>query len=175
MEYVGGLRARLIHDSIFRMVSSAITELGWLDANRDHSPIALRYQQIGNDEDVVPNIICVTAEDVTEDPIELGSDLCDNYWNYYIDIYAENDVLGLHLATDLKDILKGRFTQSVSVGGPSVHVYDYSTPSATPIPLFYVQLEEVQINKSRFYQRPFQQFWWVVSFRVVDTYDTESG
>lgn len=174
MAYAGGLRARLIHDNIFRLVKDGLGDLGWLDNNRDHKPFALHYQQVDNDEKVEPNIVCVTVEDVTEDLIEMGSDLSDHYWNYYIDLYVENDVIGLHVGTDIKDILKGRLNQSVDVVGPNVTVYDLSLSSATPVPIFHVEIQDVDINKSRFFHRAFQKYTWVISFRVVDCYDTES-
>lgn len=173
MTYVGGLRARLVHDNVYNLVNDALEELGWLDADRQHMPITVLAKQVDHDEQVRPNIVCVTVEDVDEAPVELGSQLTEHLWFYYIDIYAEDEVLGLHLATDIKDILNGRMSQTVTRGGPDIEIYDLTQSAATPIVAFDVSIETVQMNRARFFDKPYQKHWYAVSFHVHDFYGSE--
>lgn len=171
--YIGGLRARLIHDNIYFVVRDGLEELGWLDSGRHHKPVDIRSGQVSIDEVVEPNIVCVTVEDVTEEEAEMGSMLAENIWSYYVDVYGESESLSLELATDIKDILQGRFTTTVSRGGPNVEIYDLTQDSATPIVVCNVDIEGLDVNKSRYFEKPYQRHWRVVSFVVSDTYNTE--
>jgi hypothetical protein len=170
-QYVGGQRARLIHANIFNMVKQNLADQGWLDPDRDHAPIQVVPDQIPEDQEVKPNVIAVSVEDIHEQQAEMGSDLSTKSWNYYIDVYAESKSFGLHLATDIVDSLRGKIS-TISRPGPSVVVYDLSVQSATPVPLFDAEIDEdtLQLNRSRFYQHPYQQHWWVINFEVQDTY-----
>lgn len=174
-QHVGGLRARLIHDNLFNMLHDGLAEIGWLDANRQHKPIHVRKTQVGREEKVEPNIVCISADDVKGTQAELGSELTDNEWYYYIDVYAEDSTLGLHLGTDVRDLLSGKYTSTVSRPGPDISIYDLTMQSATPIELFVVEIQNVDLNRSRFYEKPFQENWWVISFTVLDTYATEDN
>jgi hypothetical protein len=173
MTYIGGLRARLIHNNIYDLIVDGLTDLGWLDTDREHEPVTVRADQVDNDEKVAPNIVTVTVEDDVEEPMEMGSNLVEKNWSFYVDVYAEDDILALHLATDIVDVLNGRFTQTVSRMGPDVTIYDLTQSAATPIPVCTVEIVHVEQNKSRFAERPWQKYWRVVSFTVVDHYDTE--
>jgi len=175
-QVVGGKRIRLIHDNLFNLVFDACTELGWLEPSPSRADVTVRKTQISAHEEAVkPNIVCVTIEDDTEQQEEMGSGLTEHRWNAYVDVYAQNDVLGLHLATDMKDSLMGRFDSTVTRGGPSMAVYDLTQSHATPVELFYVQFENIAENRSRFSDKPYQDHWRVVDFHIVDVYDSESG
>lgn len=173
MAYIGGLRARLIHDNLFNVLEDGLDELGWLNTDRNHAPVTVRKTQVKRDENIEPNVVCITAEDVNEMEAEMGSLLSDNIWSYYVDVYAEDSTLGLHLATDIRDIFSGKFTTSVSRRGPDIDIYDLSVQSATPIDLFSVEISDVQLDRTRFFEKPYQEYWWVVSFSVLDSYATE--
>lgn len=171
--YIGGRRARLNHMAMYEVIKDGLTELGWMDDDREHMSVTVTTEQVDRDETVEPNIVVVAPEDVDEMDMELGSNLAEHRWIYYIDIYAEKDSLGLHLATDIRDLLKGRFSSSVSRRGPNITVYDRSVSSATPIELWNVELENVTMDRSRFYEQPHEKHWWVIQFTLVDEYDTE--
>jgi hypothetical protein len=174
MAYVGGIRARLIHDNVFNMVKDGLGELGWLASSVNRKDVTVLSKPIENDETARPNLVIVTTEDVTEYDAELGSLRAEQHWEYYIDVYAEDNVLGLHMATDLRDILTGKFDQSVSRVGPNLTVYDLSVSSATPIDIFHVDIQDVDVNRGRFSEKPYQKYWWMLSFTVVDDYSGES-
>jgi hypothetical protein len=172
-QIVGGLRARLIHDNIYYMIRDGLDELGWLGPSLQHETVSVRQTPVGEDEIVKPNIISVVVEDDTEDPAEMGSLLTDFKWAYYVDVYAESDALALHLAKDIVDIMNGRFSATVSRGGPNIAIYDLTASHATPVTLFTVEVEGVRQDRSRFFVKPYQEHWRVVSFLVNDTYGTE--
>lgn len=172
MGIAGGLRARLIRDNIYDVVNDGLTELGYMDANRNHRSVTVRSTPVPNSEEAQPNLVVVTAEDVFENYNEMGSIFADHTWLYYVDVYAEDNILGMQLGADVRDILQGRLT-TVSRIGPSIDVYDLRVNAATPHRLFSVDIEEVDLNKSRFFEKPFQEHWWMVDFRVVDSYTTD--
>lgn len=173
MGIAGGLRARLIRDNMYDVVNDGLTELGWMNDDRPHNPVEVRIDQVPHGEVAEPNIVVVTAEDLFESPMEMGSLAGQHTWMYYIDVYAEDNILGMALATDIRDILQGRFTSSVSRIGPDVDVYDLRLDLATPHRLFSVEIENVDMNKSRAYEQPYEKFWWVVDFQLLDFYTSE--
>lgn len=172
-QFIGGLRARLIHDNIYHVVRDGLDELGWLAPSQDHKPVEVRSYQVGDNEKVEPNIVCVTVEDDHEDPAEMGSLLTDFSWTYYIDVYGEDEQWCLHLAKDIKDIMGGRFSSSVSRGGPTIGIYDLTQSYATPVQFCTVDIEDVAMDRARFFDKEFERYWRVVSFTVKDTYGTE--
>lgn len=173
MGVAGGLRARLIRDNVFNIVNDGLTELGYMDDNRGHADVDVRIESVPREEDAEPNIVVVTAEDLFERYTELGSIASEHSWLYYIDVFAEDNVFGMALATDIRDILQGRFSSSVSRSGPNFEIYDLRLNLATPHVLFSVEVDNVDVNKSRVYERPYQENWWVVDFTLRDNYTTE--
>jgi hypothetical protein len=168
---VGGLRARLIKDNVVNMIEDSLNSLGWFDANRSNMSLIVVDESVEESEEVKPNIISVTEEDVYDFDLELGSNLAEFNWQYYVDIYAEDTAVGLHLATDVRDILQGRFSTSTGRDRTSVPVYDLRM--ATPELLFYVDIDGVFLSRSRVSYKPHHKFWWVVGFSVVDEYGSE--
>ena len=167
---VGGLRARLIHDSAFNTIRAGLDALGWFDEARRHAPIIMRATPAGNDEQIVFNTIAVSSSDVADDPAEMGSLLTEDRWVFYVDIYAEDDVVGRHLAHDIRDVLRGKAT-SAGRTGPVLPVYDYRL--ATPVELFRCDIEDVMVDRAVNFPRPWQRHWWVVRFDVIDEYGSE--
>jgi len=173
MTYVGGLRSRLVKESVYSLIYDGLDELGWFDTNREHEPVEMIPRPLDWNEEARPNLIALSEEDVDELEMELGSNLSEFYWDFYIDVYAEDGSIGMHLAGDIKDILQGRFTSIISVG-PVIPVIDYTQTAATPIELFNVNVEEVSMSKvRRDAPKAFQRNWWVIYFKVVDEYATE--
>ena len=170
MAYVGGLRARLIKDNFSNLVEDNLTSLGWFDSNRQHLPVQFITRHIEEDEEIQPNIVSVVEEDVISRPEELGSNFSSHTWTYFVDIYAENHSLGLHLATDVRDILEGRFN-SIGRDRDTFVVYDLS--QATPSELFVCEIEGVQMDRVRGFNKPYQKYWWTVGCAVLDEYADE--
>lgn len=168
--YVGGLRARLIHDSVYAMLYDALEALGWFKSVASRSQITFLPDALPPDVEVPFNTLALADEGETGEDIELGSQLQETRWEMWVDFYAENDSLSLHLIRDVKDILQGRMP-SIGRTGPIVEVYDYTL--ATPVVIFNVEIEDVTTDRARGFPQPWLRSWRACGFTVVDTYDDE--
>lgn len=170
MTYVGGLRARLIHEAVYQGINDALTDLGWFDSGRNHSTVTFLSTGVDDEETVEKNTAALTAFSVVEAEEEMGSLLTENRWTYYVDFYAENEAIGTHFITDIKDIVGGRMP-SVSRDRPHFDVYDYT--QATPTHLFYVEVEDIILDRPSVYERPWHRYLRICRFDIVDSYGTE--
>lgn len=170
MAYVGGLRARLVAESTYQMISDALGDLGWFDSGRQHSPIHMRRVPVENDENIELNTLVVFSESMFSFDQELGSNLAEHRWIFWVDFYAENDAIGTHLIHDVKDICQGRFN-SIGRTAPIVTIYDYTM--ATPPEIFVCEIESVAVERMHDFPKPWQKHWYSLTFVVVDTYGDE--
>jgi len=171
---VGGLRVRLAFSSLYNMLNTSLTSLGWFDAGREHLPITFLGEPVDDENEVPINTLVLTGESVFTSDIELGSARSEFSRQFYLDFYAESHALGEHLAFDLRDILEGRMA-SIGRTGPVVSLYDY-TITPTP-PVFSVaEIESVFVDRALpGGAASWKKNWWSLSFRVVDYYTDESG
>lgn len=167
MPFYGGLRQRLIKDSVYNHVRDCLDTIGWFDAGRQHKPIAMRAKPAEFDEEIALNTLVIAPEDLSEDDWEMGSRMAEHTWTFYVDFYAENDAIGQHLVGDVKDILAGRFPTAGATRS-RIPVYDYT--QATPPIVFYVDIEEPLIDRAHDFPKDYQKFWYACRFFVVDTY-----
>lgn len=168
--YVGGLRARLVHDSVYRMLYNALDALGWFDVTSSRSTVQFNSEPLAPDIEVPFNTVALADEDDRGEEIELGSQLQDLRWQMYVDFFGENDAISLHLIRDVKDILQGRMP-SIGRSRPVVDVYDWTL--ATPVAIFSVDIEDVFTDKARDFPQPWLRAWRSCGFTVVDTYNDE--
>ena len=169
--YSGGLRIRLINDNLISFVRDGLTDLGWFETDRHHKPVSVINEGLNWEEEAEPNIVAVTAEHVQEFEAEMGSNLADHTWQFYVDVYGESESVALHLATDIRDMLSGRMS-SIGYTKPSLNVYDRT--QATPPLIFTCDIEDIEMDKSRFEAKPFRYSWWVIAFTISDQYGDES-
>ncbi len=171
--YTAGFRARLVRDNMHNFVDQGLSDLGWFDSGRQHQSVRLYVEAAPWDEEIKPNAVMVSTEGVREGELELGSNLSEQSWEYYVDVIAESEALGLHLTTDIRDLLAGHITQNVTFTGPMVPVYDLSQGGATPDLMFMVDVVDIGMDKGRMYNTPTKKHWWQVSFTVMDSYADE--
>lgn len=169
---VGGLRARLIRDSLYYMLYNAVDDLDWFDTNREHSPITFNPEPLTPSNEIPVNTCALADGDTRDVESEMGSLMQETRWIFYVDFYAENNALGLHFSRDIKDILQGRMP-SIDRSRPDFVVSDYS--QATPSALFYCQIENVATDRPDVISQPYQKFWFTVRFDVCDEYTNEDG
>jgi len=167
---VGGLRARLIRDSVFHAVDDALRALGWYEPSSNRSQVSFRAYPYPLEEQVPPNTLALSDENDSGDEMELGSKLTEFTWAMYVDVYGEDDAIALHLAGDVADILAGRMP-SVGRGRPAIDVYDYTL--ATPVVIFGVEVFDVRKDRAHGFPQPWLRFWRSVTFNLVDSYDDE--
>lgn len=175
--YVGGVRDRLIFDSVYAEIRDALDGLGWFDDPVDSQgdplrrPFRLQPEGFGDDGPVTPNVAGVTFSTYDgDDEMEMGSMLTENRLVFYVDVYAENDDVGRHLAGDLRDLLRGRMP-SIGRGRPYVDVLDYN--QATPTTVFTVEIANVSSDHPVGAGVEHRKHWWVLRFEIVDTYTDE--
>ena len=171
--YVGGKRLACIQDSFYRMVSDSMADLGWLTSNPGtRSDVTILAEQINPGTEIKPNQIGISSEDLTESPWEMGSTLAENRWDIFIDIFAENEFVGVALSGDLFDILRGKMS-AIGRTGTLFPVYDYVDNSI----MFNCSLENIEINRVRDWDRPYNKYWWIVACQIVDYYtdDQDEG
>jgi hypothetical protein len=170
---VGGLRARLVRESLYRMIHTSLTSLDWFNTvNRKHLPVTFNSDPVKDVNSVPLNTAALTDFDSDDDESEMGSLMTEITWRFYVDIFAESEALGLHFARDVRDILQGRMA-SIGRTTPDFAVYDYQ--QATPPVLFYCQIEGVKVDRPENFTKPYDRFWYTVRFDIKDTYTDESG
>lgn len=169
-EIVGGIRQRLIRDSIYYMLYDALEQRGWFDAGRRHMPISFTGDITPQDEEIVFNTITLSLEDTDDSEAELGSTMVETTTTLYVDFFAENDSVGTELIHDVRDILAGRMS-SVGRSSATVQVIDYRL--ATPVAAFSIDLERVSVTRAQGFPRPWQKHWYACRFEVLDHYGNE--
>lgn len=170
--YVGGLRDRLIHDSVYYKIKNGLTSLGWFTANPTGylNPVNIIPEQVPWDQEVAFNTITVAPGQMTDREFELGVYSMQNEKQYYVDVYGENEALSIHLSNDIKDIMRGKFA-SLGYTQPTLDVYDYTQP--TPSWIFFCDVENVQVDRSQNYTHLWQRYLYIVSFSLCDFYDND--
>ncbi len=170
-DIVGGLRARLIRESLYQKIEAGLTDLGWFDAGRPHQPIQFLPKGANQDDPIEENTLALADENDYESGWEMGSNLTEQTWQMYVDFYAESDALGLSLIRDVRDILRGRFT-SIGQDTTWFHVYDFR--EATPPILFQCEIQNVDTDRAHGFLKPWLAHWYSCVFEIVDTYADES-
>ena len=168
--YVGGTLHRLISDNLFNVIKDSLDDLGWFNPNRKHKPVHLIPESVDDRDTIELNTIAISDESVDEDEMELGSTLAEHRYQYFVDIYAESKAVGQHLAGDIRDVLKGRFG-SIGRIEPVLEVIDLT--QATPGVQFIADLENIAQDRARVFNKPYQKYWYVVSFEVVYEYQSD--
>lgn len=173
---VGGLRARLLKESLFNMINDSLTSLGWFDTGRQHRPVVFRDHGVPDDEEVVPNMVALADDDVQDSDMELGSNFSEHQWTFYVDVYAENDAIGIHLSNDVKAILEGRI-RAIGRFNNFFDLVDYSATAATPIIFGSAEITGVSVQRAHGFSKPFQKHWYSVPMLVSDYYgdDADDG
>lgn len=170
----GGLRRRIIKDNFYYMIHDALSGLGWFSSplTLSNYDVTLVTEQIDPQTEIKPNKIGISTEDLRSFNIEMGSNLEQYNWSIYIDIFAEDESTGIHLSGDIYDVISGKM-ESLGRTGPVLDVYDYLT-DGEPY-LFTCELENIQMERVREWDKQFNKYWWVIGCDIVDTYFGEGG
>lgn len=169
---VGGLRMRLLHDSLHALVVEGLTELGWLDAGRTHDPIRILTQPTRWDVPIKPNIVAIDHESVDTTEFEVGSLLTEDTVISYVEIYAESDSLGMDLSNDIRDMLRGRLTMATIHG--TFPIYDFR--HATPTTIGHATVATVNsLRNAAISEENWVRHWFRVRAEILDTYYTSEA
>lgn len=167
VDYVGGLRSRLIHDSLFRMLEDSLDQLGWFDGQPGRENVRITPEPLPLNREIPLNTIALADFDMDENEAELGSDFTEVSWGFYVDFYAADKSIGIHLINDVRDILRGKM-YSIGRTGPVLEVYDWTL--ATPVPIFTCQIEDVIVDKPEIAADTWLKNWYSARFMVIDNY-----
>lgn len=174
--HVGGLRDRLILDSIYYLVRNGLETLGWFpggaQAPADH-PVTVVAEQLDWNVEIPLNTISVAAYSTSDTEWELGSDLRQNAWAFYVDVFGANEPLGLQLSGDVRDILRGKFSALANYITPeTLQVLDYSL--ATPVPIFTCELRNVNRDRAVQTAHRWGNYLFSISCTVLDYYTSDA-
>lgn len=171
MAVVGGLRSRLIKDNFHLMIREALGLLGWFDPGRQHLPINMVADSVPEGEEIPFNTLVVSAEDADDAAVEMGSNFTEDSRLYWIDFYAENDVVGEHLIFDVRDILRGKIG-SIGRSAPVLRVLDLTTADRDL--LFHCELEDIGVARAHNFPERWRRHWYSARCVIVDAYGDES-
>lgn len=165
---IGGKRLLLIQQSFFDVIHDGLEKEGWLTPNPGvRKDVNLLPRQLDDSEAAEPNMLAISFEGFDSEEVETGSTLERNEMGVYIDIFAEDEFIGMQIAGDVRDILRGKFV-SHGRSGSLFTVYD-----ASGNPIFDCDIENVQLGRVREYDKPSKRYWWVVGGIIVDHYEDE--
>jgi hypothetical protein len=174
----GGLRSRLVLDSVRLTIIAALEQLGWFDPTvydtppgaRTHRPLTYIPRPTRWDDPIFPNALAISAEDISDEPLGLGGDVEDRL-EMYIDVFAQDDIFGWQLSHDVRDILLGKYPELGRIG-PWIDVYDLR--QATPAPITQVEVDDVRVDRTQGEARDWQRHWFMTRLTVLDDYADEA-
>lgn len=174
--YVGGLRDRLIHDSIYHLIKNGLTTLGWMPGGPQapaQYPITVVAEQLDWNVEIPLNTISVAAYSTSDTEWELGSDLRQNSWSFYVDIFGANEALGLQLSGDCRDILRGKFSALSNYVTPeTLAVFDWTL--ATPVQIFTCEVRNVNRDRAVQTTHRWGNYLFSISCVVLDYYTSDA-
>lgn len=170
MTPAGGLRARLLFDSVHAHVRACLDAGGWLDPSRGRKDIHLIDEPKEWDEPIELNSVALSVDTSDDIDAELGSNATIDTHTFYFDVYAQNDIVGRAIAHEIKDILRGK-RPSIGADRPVVPLIDFTL--ATPAPFAYADVSGVVVDQVRNAPKPWQRYWFTVRFDVEDDYYDE--
>lgn len=151
----GGLRDRMVFESVLEAIKADLIARGWFAAGRWHKPILIVDEFPDSEAEVALNTLAFSLGDTVSREFELGSKAELLTVPMYVDFFAESDGVGRHVVGDIHSY--------VQVAG-QFPVFDYRQP--TPPVEFIVQLVEGTIERSKPSRavNTWQKNWHVVSF-----------
>lgn len=164
---VGGLRQRLIRDSIYFTIYDALEQLGWFTTVVARKPITFEPEPLDNSVAVPLNTLNLFDEDIRESDLELGSNGVETRQTFYVDFYAEDNSVGRDMINDVRDIVAGRMP-AIGRDSSTIDVVDWRL--SEPVKLFYVDIEDVMVDRATDFPRPWLKHWFTCRFAVLDAY-----
>ena len=162
MALEGGLRDRMVLESVLQWIKSDLTTRDWFDTGRQHLPITVidvYPGQEGEETEVPLNTMAFSLGDSFQNLLELGSKAETHVVPVYVDFYGESDALTRHVLGDIYLRLNK---------DPVIPVYDYSL--ATPVVDFHAMVveESVEVSYPSRATNPWQKHWGIVSCLIED-------
>lgn len=155
----GGLRDRMLLQSVMTDIVADLTARGWFGVGREHKAFTVVDEYPDDKDEVELNTIAFSLGDSNSTATELGSKAETIRVPLFVDMFAENDGLGRHVVGDIHEFVakQGQFD-----------VLDYRDPS--PPVEFTVQLVDGTIERSKPTRavNSWQKHWHMVAFVVTE-------
>lgn len=171
----GGLRDRMLIESFYQMLRSNLTTLGWFNPGRQHEPINMTPIPMPRGQEIPPNTLTVTWEDIDSTEAEMGSNAAELTHTAYVDFYAEpappdgngGEALGKQMIGDVRAIILGEMP-SIGRDANVLQVLNYSL--ATPTYMFTVEfdIERTRSSKVHHYDQPWERWWYSCIVEVIE-------
>lgn len=162
----GGMRDRMVLESLLQAVQADLTTQGWLDdtvyddpaGSRQHRPLKIVDEYPDDNDEVDPNTMAFSYSEAEGVDMEMGSKGEVHGMACFIDFFAESDAVGRHVSGDIYAYLKENRT---------LDVYDYSL--ATPVVDFVADFESnVEVRKPSRAVNAWQKHWYTVVLMILD-------
>lgn len=155
----GGLRDRMVLQSVYKNIEADLTAKGWFDLGRQHGALKIVDEFPSDTDEVDLNTMSISMGDVRSRPLELGSKAEILYVPIFVDFFAESDGLGRHVIGDVAAHVQdvGRFA-----------VYDYT--QVAPTEEFHVFLipDSLERTKPTRAVNSWQKHWYTCAFVVTE-------
>lgn len=142
--------SRHLQSTVQDHVLRHLTELGWVGAPATvpFGALPVTFQKVAPREEqlasITPNLVAVSFGRQTDDEEEeMGGPLISQEHVFFVDIYAENEGIGLALSEDVRDLLVGRASYGTRPPSRYVTLENYSTSPPTPVPGFKGEFTDV--------------------------------
>lgn len=160
MPLTGGLRDRMLLQSVVNDITAQLTALDWLNnTGKQYKPFTLVDEFPDDTDEVELNTIAFSMGDTRSQAMELGSKSMILYTPIFVDMFAESDGLGRHVIGDIFEHVRdvGQFT-----------VYDYSQPAPPAEFVAQVQVDTMERTKPTRAVNAWQKHWHSCAFVVTD-------
>jgi hypothetical protein len=143
--------SRHVHQTVAKKIEDQLVALGWTDPLlTPFGATALRFQtsmpaDYEASAKLAPGTVAITMMrefDSMEE--EMGGPLASYEMPLFIDIFMENESLATAVALDVRDTLKGRFNNMVTI----FPVLDFTQPVPTPVTGWQIELEDWEMERS---------------------------
>lgn len=141
--------SRHLQATVQNHVRDHLAFLDWIgpEENTPFGALPVQYQTVRPSEallqSVTPNLVAVSFGGQTDDAEEqMGGGLVSQEHVVFVDVYAENEGVGLALAEDIRDLLVGRASY-LSYASRFLKVHDQATTPPTVVPGYLLEFTEV--------------------------------
>lgn len=160
------------------LIVESLEDLGWFEPTiydegatpgwRQHHPLTVADEPVDWDTPIEPNMIAFSIDNSSDEQFEMGSRLTEDRHILYVDVYAEDDEIGYHLAHDVKDICRGKY---FTIGADRTGFDLLNLDEATPSVLGFIDIEDVVVDRPRNFPQAWLRHWFTLKVIVNDYVD----
>lgn len=155
---------RHIHATVVKYLEDELDGLGWFGPTTPFGAEVIRTQTFFPPESelatVTPGLVAITmGDELDAEEGELGGPLHRQEFPFFVHCFMSKDAYAVALATDVRDILRGR----TATGQRVLDLLDFT--DATPAAVDGWSMEITEVERDRMDRLPI--YWQLVSFTLV--------